>query len=144
MRAHMSITNVYNPWAPTQVHRDLSLRNVLLFTFDDDVTKTLVKVCNFGLTVRSYGLYTYGLVKVCDFFLTVSSHGLDSYDLVKVCDFGLTVSTYGATHRTIQSSAMPVRYMPPEALRRSRYSEKSDVWAYGVTAFELLSAGEHV
>ena len=27
-------------------------------------------------------------------------------------------------------------------LKCARYSEKSDVWAYGVTAFELLSAGD--
>ena len=59
----------------------------------------------------------------------------------KVSDFGLTVSTYGATHRTVQSDTIPVRYLPPEALKRNRYSEASDVWAFGVTAFELLSAG---
>jgi hypothetical protein len=32
--------------------------------------------------------------------------------------------------------------MSPEALQRRRFSEKSDVWAFGVTAFELLSLGE--
>lgn len=32
--------------------------------------------------------------------------------------------------------------MSPEALRFNRFSEQSDVWAFGVTALELLSRGE--
>ena len=37
--------------------------------------------------------------------------------------------------------AAPRRYMAPEALSRGRYSEKSDVWAFGVLAWELLTCG---
>ena len=38
------------------VHRDLALRNVLLFRFEpDDVSLTSVKVADFGLTVNMYG-----------------------------------------------------------------------------------------
>jgi serine/threonine protein kinase len=32
--------------------------------------------------------------------------------------------------------------MPPEALKKRRFSEKSDVWAFGVTAWEMLTDGE--
>eukprot|EP00041_Stephanoeca_diplocostata_P033490 m.1108009 g.1108009 ORF g.1108009 m.1108009 type:complete len:710 (-) comp24351_c0_seq3:2151-4280(-) len=85
------------------VHRDLALRNVLLFAFDRE---------NVGVTS------------------------------VKVSDFGLTVNTGGATHMTVSAGAKPVRWMAPEALRHGRYSEKSDVWAFGVTSLELLSRGE--
>jgi serine/threonine protein kinase len=85
------------------VHRDLALRNLLLFAFDkDDVNVTSVKVS----------------------------------------DFGLTVNTYGNSHKTVSAGAKPVRWMSPEALRRNRFSEQSDVWAFGITAFELLSRGE--
>lgn len=31
-------------------------------------------------------------------------------------------------------------YMSPEALKTNKYSDKSDIWALGVTAFELLFA----
>lgn len=84
------------------VHCDLALRNVLLFGFDAaDVSVTSVKVC----------------------------------------DFGLTVGTYGRTHRTVAGAELPTRYLPPESLRKRRFSEKSDVWAFGVTAWELLTDG---
>lgn len=84
------------------IHRDLALRNILLFNYDEsDVSKTSVKVS----------------------------------------DFGLTVNAYTATAAYVQGGPKPVRWLAPEALKKGRYSEKSDVWAYGVTAWELLSNG---
>ena len=57
-------------------------------------------------------------------------------------DFGLTVNAYTATHKYVRDGPKPIRYLSPEALRRGRYSEKSDVWAFGVTVWELLSGGD--
>ena len=86
------------------IHRDLAARNILVFAFAlDDVTKTAVKVS----------------------------------------DFGLTVNGYTATHAYVQNDdAKPIRYLAPEALERGRYSEQSDVWAFGVLAWELLTDGK--
>jgi len=85
------------------VHRDLALRNVLLFAYDpDDVALTSVKVA----------------------------------------DFGLTVNAYTAKRAYVQGGAMPVRYLSPESLRKGRYSEKSNVWAFAVTTWELLTDGD--
>ena len=36
---------------------------------------------------------------------------------------------------------VPFRWMPPESLLRRRFSEASDIWSFGVTAWELLSGG---
>eukprot|EP00729_Bicosta_minor_P000512 gene512-15033_t len=86
------------------IHRDLATRNILVFVFElDDVTKTVVKVS----------------------------------------DFGLTVNGYTATHAYVQNDdAKPIRYLAPEALEKGRYSEQSDVWAFGVLAWELLTDGK--
>ena len=34
---------------------------------------------------------------------------------------------------------MPVRWMAPESLERGEWTEKSDVWAFGVTMWEVFS-----
>lgn len=60
---------------------------------------------------------------------------------VKISDFGLAASMYGKSNRTITNSARPIRYMPPESIEKNRFSEKSDVWSYGVLGYELLSRG---
>lgn len=85
-------------------HRDLAIRNILVFGFNiGDVSKTLVKVS----------------------------------------DFGLAVNACTATHMYVQNEgAKPIRYLSPEALVKARYSEKSDVWAFGVMAWELLKNGD--
>ncbi len=62
--------------------------------------------------------------------------------IVKITDFGLAVDRLYQTHATVQGEDVPFRWMPPEALRRRRFSEKSDVWAFGMTAWELLTGGD--
>jgi len=62
--------------------------------------------------------------------------------LVKISDFGLAVKRHYQTHATVQGESVPFRWMAPEALRRRRFSEKTDVWAFGVTAWELLTGGD--
>jgi serine/threonine protein kinase len=36
----------------------------------------------------------------------------------------------------------PLKWMPPESIRDRAYSEKSDVWAFGVTVYELVTRHE--
>ncbi|EKX31195.1 hypothetical protein GUITHDRAFT_83351, partial [Guillardia theta CCMP2712] len=73
--------------------------------------------------------------------------GFDEEDVrktsVKVTDYGLAEELANCTHATVAAGqARPVRYMPPESLQRGRYSEKSDVWSFGVTCWELLTSGK--
>ena len=42
-------------------------------------------------------------------------------------------------NKTATSEALPVRYMSPEAIERRRFSEKSDVWAFGVLLWEIAT-----
>ena len=37
---------------------------------------------------------------------------------------------------------MAIRYLAPEAIERGRFSEKTDVWAFGVTMWEILTHGK--
>ena len=37
---------------------------------------------------------------------------------------------------------LPVRWMPPEALKYGRFTTDSDIWAYGVILWEIFTFGK--
>jgi len=66
----------------------------------------------------------------------------ENFDSI-VCDFGMSrvlidTSNYGKT----RSETGPLKWMPPESLTAQKYSEKSDVWSFGVTCWEILARQE--
>jgi len=65
---------------------------------------------------------------------------LDAQKNPKVSDFGMSrvlevASTEGVTTQHIG----PVRWMAPESIRSREYSEKTDVWSFGITCFEIMA-----
>jgi serine/threonine protein kinase len=58
-----------------------------------------------------------------------------------VSDFGFARTAAEDGGKT-KSTVGPLRWMPPEALTKGQYSTKSDVWAFGVTVYEILTNGE--
>jgi hypothetical protein len=44
---------------------------------------------------------------------------------VKLSDYGLAAGSYNCSHITVASEDRPIRYMPPEALQKARFSEES-------------------
>uniref|UniRef100_A0A0X3P5L2 Protein kinase domain-containing protein n=1 Tax=Schistocephalus solidus TaxID=70667 RepID=A0A0X3P5L2_SCHSO len=66
-------------------------------------------------------------------------------DLVQITDFGLAKMLSGDEEHgevIVQSGRVPIRWLAVETLTSGRYSFKTDVWAYGVTLWELFTFGE--
>ena len=38
-----------------------------------------------------------------------------------------------------QQTELPLKWMAPESIERSMYSEKSDVWSFGITIWEVMT-----
>lgn len=67
---------------------------------------------------------------------------LDSSLEPKIADFGLGRAVLDPSQESsTETSIGPIRWFAPESLHR-RYSEKSDVWSYGCTLVELVTAQE--
>ena len=59
--------------------------------------------------------------------------------LVKISDFGMSRSLYESHYYCIQGKAiLPVRWMSVECFY-GKFSQKSDVWAFGVTTWEIFT-----
>uniref|UniRef100_A0A1I8AMG2 non-specific protein-tyrosine kinase n=1 Tax=Steinernema glaseri TaxID=37863 RepID=A0A1I8AMG2_9BILA len=68
----------------------------------------------------------------------------DNDKTIKICDFGL-MRCLDDTERLYVMSApkkVPFSWCPPESLRYRQFSHASDVWAFGVTLWELFTYGE--
>jgi serine/threonine protein kinase len=93
------------------VHRNLATRNILVFRFDPQNWKLV-------------------LVKVTD------------YGLSLLVNKGFTGGASVPEVATISSNAAgPTRWMAPESIMRRVYSEKSDVWSFGVVMYEVWTLG---
>jgi len=61
---------------------------------------------------------------------------------VKVADFGLSRDLFDRDYyKSSVKTQLPLKWMPPESIKYGRYTEKSDVWSYGIVCWEVMTRG---
>eukprot|EP00730_Choanoeca_flexa_P017932 TRINITY_DN8690_c0_g1_i1.p1 TRINITY_DN8690_c0_g1~~TRINITY_DN8690_c0_g1_i1.p1 ORF type:complete len:681 (+),score=184.58 TRINITY_DN8690_c0_g1_i1:120-2162(+) len=61
--------------------------------------------------------------------------------LVKLADFGLARFVKGDVYEAKEGTRFPIKWTAPESLTLSVFTIKSDVWAFGITLWEIATYG---
>ncbi|GAB1610070.1 tyrosine-protein kinase Src42A-like isoform X2, partial [Argonauta hians] len=62
-------------------------------------------------------------------------------NVVKIADFGLARLIVDDEYNSQQGSKFPVKWTAPEAIFKSKFTTKSDVWSFGILMMEILTYG---
>lgn len=61
---------------------------------------------------------------------------------VEVTDFGLAQMLQGSDKAIVIEGRVAVKWLSIESLRHQVYTERTDVWSFGVTCWEILTFGQ--
>ncbi|XP_028941525.1 cytoplasmic tyrosine-protein kinase BMX, partial [Antrostomus carolinensis] len=67
---------------------------------------------------------------------------VDSNLIVKVSDFGMTRYVLDDLYISSLGTKFPVKWSAPEVFRYTKFSSKSDVWAFGILMWEVFTLGK--
>jgi len=98
-----------------------------------------IEICHKVIVGIARGMLHLHLEKIVHRDLATRNILLTAQFEPKISDFGLSRVLHSDSNKTA-STVGPLRWMAPESLRDQSYSNKTDVWAFGMTLIEIYTA----
>ncbi|KMQ84058.1 proto-oncogene tyrosine-protein kinase ros, partial [Lasius niger] len=93
-------------------------------------------------TSNSHALRLQDLLAMCEDVALVSARNRENR-IVKIGDFGLARDIYKDDYYRMKGEGpLPIRWMAPESLMDGIFTSQSDVWAFGVLMWEIMTLGK--
>ncbi|GAM29117.1 hypothetical protein SAMD00019534_122930, partial [Acytostelium subglobosum LB1] len=116
-----------------------SLYNILNTIGNDDVIATLPSINILSLSIANGMAYLHGLSpQIIHRDLTSQNILLDATGSSKIADFGISRFKNDIGDKTMTSIGNP-RWRAPEVTKGEKYSEKVDVFGFGMILYEMFS-----
>ncbi|GAA6109419.1 tyrosine-protein kinase receptor TYRO3 isoform X2 [Tachysurus ichikawai] len=127
---------------PFMKHGDLHTFLLMSRLGDEPFTLSLQTLVQFMLDVAR-GMEYLGSKNIIHRDLAARNCMLNENMTVCVADFGLSKKIYtGDYYRQGSVSKLPVKWIALESLADNIYTTQSDVWAFGVTMWEIMARGQ--
>ncbi|XP_007251958.2 tyrosine-protein kinase receptor TYRO3 [Astyanax mexicanus] len=127
---------------PFMKHGDLHTFLLMSRLGDDPFTLSLQMLVQFMLDVAR-GMQYLSSKNIIHRDLAARNCMLNENMTVCVADFGLSKKIYsGDYYRQGSVSKLPVKWIALESLADNVYTTQSDVWAFGVTMWEIMARGQ--
>lgn len=125
------------PWLVFPLYKGGSLRGYLIE--NDNLPQ---EVCLKFLYEIALGMQYITSLGIVHRDLATRNCLLDEQLKVKIADFGLSRELQdNAEYQPTRLVKLPIKWMAPEAIERLVFNEKTDVWAFGVTTWEVMTGG---